>query len=256
MPTPKALVPAVTLVGALALAGCGGGGGQNGGGGGQNLSVNVDGPPVSDVEAESVHLSDLLLSDPVEGDLRVSINCRPGGLCSANFDGLFVVQFNVNDFGDMDTGPGDPDVSGSATLYNTYGDWSDTVAAAVHQRFDGTTARYALAYGETHPNSLPLTGSATWRGDMVGLDANSRAVRGGAEITVADLSDPLADVTLTPRARAAMRWRGLPVIGGGFSEERRRDDYIRGEFYGRRAGEAGGVFERNGIVGAFGAERE
>ena len=201
MPTPKALVPAVILAGALALAGCGGGGGQNGGGGGQNLSVNVDGPPVSDVEAESVHLSDLLLSDPVEGDPRVSVNCRPGGFCSANFDGLFVVQFNVNDFEDMDTGPGDPDVSGSATLYNTYGDWSDTVAAAVHQREDGTTARYALAYGETHPNSLPLTGSATWRGDMAGLDANSRAVRGAAEITVADLSDPLADVTLTPRAR-------------------------------------------------------
>ena len=243
------VTPAVTLAGALALAGCGGGGGQN-------LGVNVDGPPVSDVEAESVHLSDLLLSDPVEGDPRVSINCRPGGLCSANFDGLFVVQFNVNEFGDMDTGPGDPDVSGSATLYNTYGDWSDTVAAAVHQREDGTTARYALAYGETHPNSLPLTGSATWRGDMAGLDANSRAVRGAAEITVADLSDPLADVTLTPRARAAMRWNGLPVIGGKFSEELRRDDYIRGEFYGRSAGEAGGVFERNGVVGAFGAERE
>ena len=85
MPTPKALVPAVTLVGALALAGCGGGGGQNGGGGGQNLSVNVDGPPVSDVEAESVHLSDLLLGDPVEGDPRVSVNCRPGGALLREF---------------------------------------------------------------------------------------------------------------------------------------------------------------------------
>ena len=155
----------------------------------------------------------------------------------------------------MDTGPGDPDVSGSATLYNTYGDWSDTVAAAVHQRFDGTTARYALAYGETHPNSLPLTGSATWRGDMAGLDANSRAVRGAAEITVADLSDPLADVTLTPRARAAMRRESLPVTGGEFSERLRPDDCIRGGFYGREAEEAGGVFERGGIVGAFGAER-
>ena len=247
MGIPKALAPAVTLAGALALAGCGGGGGQN---------FSVNGPPVSDVEAESVHLSDLLFSDPVEGDdLRASINCRPSGLCSANFDGLFVVQFNVNEFGDLNTDPGDPDISGSATLYNTYGDWNDTVAAAIHQRFDGTTARYALAYGETHPNSLPLTGSATWRGDMAGLDADNRGVRGGAEITVADLSDPLADVTLTPRARAAMRWQGLPVIGGKFSEELRRDDYIRGEFYGRSAGEAGGVFERSGVVGAFGAER-
>jgi len=52
-----------------------------------------------------------------------------------------------------------------------------------------------------------------------------------------------------------MRWRGLPVTDGGFSEKRRADDYIRGGFHGRRAEEAGGVFERNGIVGAGGVKR-
>jgi len=34
------------------------------------------------------------------------------------------------------------------------------------------------------------------------------------------------------------------------------DDCIREGSYGRSAGEAGGVSERNGIVGALGAERE
>ena len=115
------------------------------------------------------------------------------------------------------------------------------MAAAVYQREDGITARYALAYGGTHPDSLPSIGSATWRG--------------GAEITVAGFTDPLADVTLTPRALDPRRWEHLPITGGEFSERLRPDDCIRGGFYGRDAQEAGGVFERGGIVGAFGAER-
>ncbi len=127
--------------------------------------------------------------------------------------------------------------------------------AAVYYRFDGASARYAVAVGVVHPDSLPLRGSAAWRGDMVGLDSSNRAVRGGAGLAIADLSDPSVDVTLAPRGRAAMRWEDLPVTSGGFSGERRADGYIRGGFHGRGAGEAGGVFERNGITGAFGASR-
>ena len=52
-----------------------------------------------------------------------------------------------------------------------------------------------------------------------------------------------------------MRWERLPIVGGGFSERLRPDDCIGGGFHGRDAGEAGGVFERGGVVGAFGAER-
>lgn len=74
------------------------------------------------------------------------------------------------------------------------------------------------------PDSPPLNGSATRRGDMVGLDGSNRAIRGEAEITVADLTDPPADVTLTPRARAAMRWKSPPVTGGGFPERPRPGD--------------------------------
>ncbi len=52
-----------------------------------------------------------------------------------------------------------------------------------------------------------------------------------------------------------MSWNGLPVRSGGFSQKQPVSNYIKGEFYGRQAEEAGGVFERNGIVGAFGAKR-
>ena len=52
-----------------------------------------------------------------------------------------------------------------------------------------------------------------------------------------------------------MAWRGLPVQNGGFAERRAASDYIKGEFYGPAAEEVGGVFERNQIIGAFGAKR-
>ena len=52
-----------------------------------------------------------------------------------------------------------------------------------------------------------------------------------------------------------MTWEDLPVAAGRFSQQQRRDDYLRGEFYGRAATETGGVFERGGLVGAFGAAR-
>ena len=243
MTAPKALMSAVTLAGALALAGCGGGGGAGGGGG---PDIDVVGPPLSDIEANSFQLSDAQYNYPDGSRRRVAFSCTPSGFCRATARGQ-TVEFQADEI----------DASGvSATAWNTLGDWSDTGAAAIYGRDDGASARYAVAVGVVRPDSLPLQGSATWRGDMVGLDANNRAVRGGAELAIPDLSDPLVDVTLTPAARAAMRWRGLPVRDGGFSRKSRADDYIRGEFYGRDAGEAGGVFERNGIVGAFGAKRQ
>jgi len=82
--------------------------------------------------------------------------------------------------------------------------------------------------------------------------------RGAAGPAVPDLSlpDPSVDVTLTPRARAAMRWRGLcRSRTGGFPENRHAAGRIRGGFHGREADEAGGVLGRNGIAGAFGAMR-
>ncbi|MCY4242174.1 MAG: hypothetical protein OXD36_10585 [Rhodobacter sp.] len=241
MTTKRVGTVTAVLAATAILAGCGGGGG--------GPDIDVVGPPLPDIDANSIQISDMHLRLPDGSRERVAISCAPSGSCRATV-GRQTIEFDVD--GNDDAGGAD----GVGTIWNTLGDWSDMGAGAIYARLDGASARYAAAFGVVRPDSLPLQGSATWRGDMVGLDANNRSVRGGAELAIPDLSDPLVDVTLTPRARAAMRWRGLPVRDGGFSEELRRDDYIRGEFYGRRAGEAGGVFERNGIVGAFGAERE
>ncbi|MCY4006659.1 MAG: hypothetical protein OXE84_07540 [Rhodobacteraceae bacterium] len=80
-------------------------------------------------------------------------------------------------------------------------------------------------------------------------------MRGDAELTIEDWADPRMDVTLTLEGLAVMTWVDLPVADGRFSQQRRIDDYIWGEFYGRAATETGGVFERGGIVGAFGVSR-
>lgn len=159
-----------------------------------------------------------------------------------------VERFNI-----FDEDESDEDVSG--TIYTTRGDWNDTIAAAIYGRTDGFSGRYAVSAGVVHPNSLPFQGSATWNGDMVGLDSNNRTVRGGATLTIADFSAPRVDVTLTPNGRSAMYWRGLTLTSGKFSQVQSSNDYIRGEFYGKEAEESGGVFERAGIVGAFAGER-
>ena len=52
-----------------------------------------------------------------------------------------------------------------------------------------------------------------------------------------------------------MTWENLAVrdgrFGGGFD-----DPTIEGRFYGPNHEEVGGIFQRNRIVGAFGAQRE
>jgi len=202
----------------------------------------VDGPPLSDIDANSVEVSDMLVTLQ-DGSLdRVSVSCRPSGICEANIGGKTIVvdESETNE-------------EGNVTFYNTLGNWNDTEAGAVYERLDGDAARYAIAAGIVYPNSLPAQGSATWSGDMVGLDANNRRVRGEAVLTISDLSNPQVDVTLKPQAHSVMQWNNLPVVSGRFSQKRSVDDYIRGEFYGKRAQETGGVFEKNGIVGAFGA---
>ena len=156
--------------------------------------------------------------------------------------------------------------------YRVFGQWEHLYAAGVVQT---KTVLFAATAGVHHPNSLP-TGSATWTGSMVGvhrppetpLGEHGRIVRGGAQITLPDLQAPAIDVELTPQSLPAMTWEAIPVEDGRFDEDwpttadapwpgpPNRRSYISGEFYGPSAEEVGGVFERAGIIGAFGAARQ
>ena len=156
--------------------------------------------------------------------------------------------------------------------YRVPGEWEHMhVAGVVHAE----AALFAATAGVSHSDSLPA-GGATWTGHMVGvhrppeapLGERGRVLRGTARVTLADFQAPAVDVMLTPDSLPVMTWKAIPVEeGGGFHEEwattadapwpgpSNRRSYIRGEFYGPNAEEAGGVFERGGIIGAFGARR-
>ena len=155
--------------------------------------------------------------------------------------------------------------------YRVLGEWEHLhVAGVVHT----DTVLFAVTAGVSHPDSLPA-GGATWTGSMVGvyrppetpMDVPGEVVRGGAEIMLADLQDPVIDVVLTPQGHPEIAWHGVRVEDGAFSGlgptttdapwpgPPNRANYIRGEFYGPGAEEVGGVFERAGIVGAFAGQR-
>lgn len=227
----------LATIGLLLLAACGGGGSAS-------RNVDIVGSQQPALTPNSVLISDMLISGQGIAERASNVSCTPSlSSCQATVLGETIV-FQPED---------DPRVSG--TIYTTLGEWNDLRAAAVYAQFEGFQARYAFVGGRLYANSLPLQGSATWSGDMVGLDSNNRLVRGGAALTVADFTNPRVNVLLTPQSRQAMAWNGLPVLNGGFSQKLSTSDYIKGEFYGRQAEEAGGVFERNGIIGAFGATR-
>ena len=151
------------------------------GGGGDGPDVEVDGRPLAGIDASSITLGDVRFRLANGTPARASsVSCTPGGSRELTVCGR-TVGFQID---------GDDADGVSGTVCNTLGDRNDMAAFAVYGRVDGITARCAAAGGVVHSGSLPAMGSANWRGDMVGLDGDSHAVRGGAEITVADLTDP------------------------------------------------------------------
>ena len=124
---------------------------------------------------------------------------------------------------------------------------------------DGTTAVSFGAWSETSPGGI---GRAVWQGSVVGLDGTSGLrIEGSAELAIDDLAAPDVDLALTGMTDTGggavpdMRWDGISVARGAF-EASDMNGSIEGRFYGAGHNEAGGVFQRNGIVGAFGATRE
>ena len=231
---------AAVIGGLLALGACGGGGGSGG------PKVTIEGAQPQDITPTSLLFSDMLISGQGINERASNIACRPDlSLCQATAQGrTFTFEPSLDD-------PGD-DVTG--TIYTALGEWNHMILGALHAQIQGYQVRYALAGGIVHPNSIPR-GAATWSGEMVGLDANNRAVRGGAAISLTDFGNPRIDVRLEPQSYPVMEWHGLPLQSGRFADRRTASDYIKGEFYGPNAEEVGGVFERNRIIGAFGAQR-
>ena len=169
--------------------------------------------------------------------------------------------------------------TGSWTNFDVhvYGGWLDhslfASESALVKRDDhpnrGVTVVLSYATGfSTGENPSPVEGSARWEGLMIGRDMSASASRGQVILGDADVavefggSAVTADVEFTGMANIEtgeqwndMAWRGMSVEDGGFARRAAPDDTISGRFFGPDEEEVGGVFERDGIAGAFGGRR-
>ncbi|MYE01823.1 MAG: hypothetical protein F4Y03_11205, partial [Alphaproteobacteria bacterium] len=118
----------------------------------------------------------------------------------------------------------------------------------------------AVSFGARSGANPAGMGGGVWRGSMVGADAGVR-IEGDAAIGIDDLAQPDLDIAFTGivgadgRTRADLRWEGLSLAQGAFRSSG-EGGRIEGQFYGPGHEEVGGIFERNGMVGAFGAAKQ
>lgn len=275
------------------LAGCGGGGGVAMVTDGPPMVDGIQ-TAISQIaeSADSMLASDVLNSVPV-GDqimpVRFDTSCAADS-CTARYNGVEHVRVSVSELDALDPsidwqrttaqqgipmaeGRGELTEPGISVDVTLLGGWLDHNFFAVqleevtHDSSDGADvagleAGYAYSIGNATDTNPALSGNATWRGGMVGGSVGSgrSLVRGDATLTL-DMAQMAMDVAFTDirsvdtgQSWADMTWDGLAVTNGTFGTGSQGDS-IQGRFYGPNHEEVGGIFERDHIIGAFGAGR-
>ena len=160
---------------------------------------------------------------------------------------------------------------------HVYGGWLDHslfATEAVLLKSDifpdqGATVALSYSFGfSTGENPRAAEDTARWEGLMIGREmraspSRGQVIRGDADVTVEfGTSAITADVEFTDIAnvetgerRDDIVWRGMAVENGGFGRRNAPDDTKSGRFYGPSEEEVGGIFERDGVAGAFGGKR-
>lgn len=148
----------------------------------------------------------------------------------------------------------------------------ETLASYLDESFrpflsDGGEATYMASFGQVAPGLLPTSGSARWTGTMRGWNEGivgqpASSIKGDAQIVIADLSAPRADVAFTnitglsvSPLSSRLAWSGVPVARGIFRSEGAASGRIEGVFGGSELEEVQGFFERGHLSGVFGASR-
>ena len=171
----------------------------------------------------------------------------------------------------MRTTPSETQLLGQDVSITAYGAWLDNSYFATAQSGFAVLGQPGIATGPVSfgiSTGTAPSGSATWRGAMIGTDVKPGAtfgnrVAGEASLTIEALENPTLDVAFTgivdletTTSRNDLRWNGLSVSQAGTFRSGSGDDTIEGTFYGPGHAEVGGVFERDSISGAFGAARQ
>lgn len=115
----------------------------------------------------------------------------------------------------------------------------------------GLTGGEAVAFGDFRDTVPTGIGRVEWRGQVVAVDALGNVSRGTSVVDIDDLAAPDVTVVLFGLP-SALAWTDVPLDSGSFDAE---DGSMRGGFFGPAQDEAGGVFERAGLTGAFGGTR-
>ncbi len=276
------------------LAGCGGGGSGSAMVTDGPPMVDGIQATISQIagSADSILASDVLANVPVGGQImpfRFDTSCTADS-CTAQYNGMEHVRVSTSDFDALDPnitwqrtvaqqgvpiaeGRGELTEPGISVDVTLLGGWLDHNFFAVqlegvtHDSSDGVDvagleAGYAYSIGNATDTNPALSGNATWRGGMVGGSVGSgrSLVRGDATLTL-DVAQMAMDVDFTDirsvdtgQSWADMTWDGLAVTNGTFGTGSQGDS-IQGRFYGPEHEEVGGIFERDHIIGAFGAGR-
>ena len=161
--------------------------------------------------------------------------------------------------------------------WRAYGAWMDHSAAFVSRYGDsGANAGFFVAssFGSHSEEPLPVEGSATWTGAMVGVDVVTTDRYAGSSNLLATFGEgQRMDVSFTGIAnvdtgasREDIVFSDLAQVGlydgGRFFGHSGHDDfdlapiYLDGRFYGPDHTEAAGIFGYNELIGAFGAKRQ
>lgn len=259
----------MALAAVSVLSACGGGGG---------LPAPDSGPPAPEpADFDTFEVGDVLLG--AEDRLHRAESRCTGSVCTVTYLGenVTVDLSDVDPEGDASTttvtdGPlrngvrtGWLSTDGEGdTRFYAFGVWGDWNAATTGA---GSTVLQEIDIRFVVPTSVgqgsgtnPVSGGATWSGAMTGVrfgDSGLGAeVSGDADMTV-DLVEASLDLAFTNIAELEsgagagdIGWQGVPMEEGGF-----RADGLDGRFYGPDHEEAGGVFERDGIAGAFSLKR-
>ena len=265
------------LVVAVMLAACKSGGSGNV----QSDETGLD----ENVEVNTMLISDMIVTYQGARD-RLQSQCN-GPQCTFSYQGISetvdiddILQSEPATGVDLDvtdslhgirtfTSSGSQSIEGQNVEVYGYGGWlNESGFAIATMRFsggqlDGVRLFYTGSVGYspgTNPNELD--GGGTWNGAMLGVDTSSRErVEGAATIDIDNFSNPDVDVEFTEvetasgQSRSDITWVDIPLHDGNFGTGSDGNS-IEGRFYGSTHQEVGGVFERDYLLGAFGAHRD
>ena len=154
----------------------------------------------------------------------------------------------------------------------TYGGWLDDSVFAIQtitvmtDNDTEATLLHSYSFGNVSETSPTGTGGAEWQGVMVGMNEERQVVQGNATIDIDDFANPDIDVLFDNIINlndenvtiSDMNWNNLTLTDGAFNNNGDTDPAngsIQGVFYGTAHNEVGGIFDRENIIGAFGAIR-